>query len=104
MSEQELEESILDNLTTEREQRDPADGGDAFPCTPSASGWIRGMSLRDWFAGMAMQGLIANHAVWEETLRLSVQCGFDSNQFASMLAFGLSDAMLEERKRGTDAK
>ena len=45
------------------------DGGPAFPVMPpietdgqSASGYpypSSGLSLRDWFAGMAMQGLIA---------------------------------------------
>lgn len=32
------------------------DGGQAFPTTHD------GMSLRDWFAGMALQGLIASGA------------------------------------------
>ncbi len=40
------------------------DGGPAFPVTegPSLSGWY-GMTLRDWFAGQALAGLIANECL-----------------------------------------
>jgi hypothetical protein len=39
-------------------------GGSAFPVDPSADKYsnydfCKGMSLRDWFAGMALQGLIS---------------------------------------------
>jgi hypothetical protein len=33
------------------------DGGPAFP---TSSGGVEGMSLRDWYAGMAMKGLLAS--------------------------------------------
>jgi len=39
------------------------DGGPAFPNVPSDPGytkWDEGMSLRDWFAGQALTGLMAN--------------------------------------------
>ena len=61
------------------------DGGPAFPCELGASGygpvkscltpegqmaWIdlhHGMALRDWFAGMALQGMKANPSLdWED--------------------------------------
>ncbi len=37
-------------------------GGDAFPCSgnPECDQMLHGMSLRDWFAGMALQGWIAS--------------------------------------------
>ena len=34
-------------------------GGAAYPSGTTGAPFFRGMSLRDWFAGMAMQGLIA---------------------------------------------
>ena len=37
------------------------DGGPAFP----DNRWQDGMSLRDWFAGMALQGILAHQADWE---------------------------------------
>ncbi len=36
------------------------DGGPAFP-TPDKRYPDKGMSLRDWFAGMALQGIISSH-------------------------------------------
>ena len=46
----------------------PADGGAAFPCTneqfthgnPQTGDAWSGMSLRDWFAGQALAGLLAS--------------------------------------------
>jgi len=74
------------------------DGGPAFPSGEKtwlgdATGWdktepiFKGMSLRDWFAGMALQGIIAG----SQGLEMSTQ------QFAEQ-AFKLSDAMMKERQ------
>jgi len=52
------------------------DGGPAFPtdyvaeCPECRATWIAahghsGMSLRDWFAGMALQGILACEPDWE---------------------------------------
>lgn len=37
------------------------EGGQAFPFCPSEKGWehVPGMTLREWYAGLAMQSLIA---------------------------------------------
>jgi hypothetical protein len=40
-------------------QRDIDDGGSAFPFSTIDNFTAYGMSLRDWFAGMALQGLCA---------------------------------------------
>ena len=42
------------------------DGGPAF-ATMVESYVQEGMSLRDWFAGMALMGICANTHVWEMT-------------------------------------
>jgi hypothetical protein len=36
------------------------DGGPAFPVTTAVFNDMKGMTLRDWFAGMAMQGFLAS--------------------------------------------
>jgi hypothetical protein len=36
------------------------DGGPAFPIETTATPYAPGMSLRDWFAGQALCGLMAN--------------------------------------------
>ena len=70
------------------------DGGPAFPCSVAVapSGDVYGsdyfggcMSLRDWFAGQALAGMLAN----------------DSNQSAegdARVAYLIADAMLAARK------
>lgn len=72
------------------------DGGPAFPrsgetadCEPQD-----GMSLRDWFAGMAMQGLIAAGAHTPE----DVTAKFTDELVASW-SYSQADAMLAERER-----
>jgi hypothetical protein len=67
------------------------DGGPAFPISdqraPDGTGIMQGspgMSLRDWFAGMALQGLIANPVLYSNIDRVE-------------RAYSFADAMLAER-------
>ena len=65
----------------------PNDGGPAFPCT-DAKGFVSdGMSLRDYFAGQALAGLLA----------------FPGKDFPSSVialgAYDVADAMLAEREK-----
>ena len=62
------------------------DGGPAFPVDPSISMHREGMSLRDYFAGLAMQGLIAGGAE------------FDEYTDYAKSAYLFADTMLEARK------
>ena len=69
-------------------------GGPAFPTKnyaaiqPLAEGYSEGMSLRDWFAGMAMQGMVAKDTEPSpEQVPIIVQS-----------AYIMADAMLKERK------
>ena len=39
----------------------PKDGGPAFPMASDVSGHQPGMTLRDWFAGQALAGLLAGN-------------------------------------------
>lgn len=71
------------------------DGGPAFPIpdTVHANGQVQyganGMSLRDWFAGQAMQGMLANQALIDV---------FGQYKGMSVEAYGYADAMLAARK------
>lgn len=60
------------------------DGGPAFPC-PHESAPNEGMSLRDWFAGMALSGWIASVTVPPDANRAAEAC------------YQYADAMLAER-------
>lgn len=68
-------------------------GGPAFPIErhlPDSNECYYGMSLRDWFAGMAMQGFSAN---------ASDTClDWDFNMTAR-LSYEQADKMLEARKK-----
>jgi hypothetical protein len=63
------------------------DGGPAFPRPHEGCNAQDGMSLRDWFAGMAIQSCINNY--WSE------QCAADD---AAMAAYQIADAMLKARE------
>ena len=70
------------------------DGGPAFPNgeTETHSEWC-GMTLRDWFAGMAMQGILS--ADTKENLSVDV---------VARIAYDQADAMLiseEYHEKGT---
>lgn len=52
---------------------------------------LRGMSLRDWFAGMALQGLIASGRTQHMT-----------RENAALGAYDFADSMLAARCRQTD--
>ncbi len=59
------------------------DGGQAFPVGGVMQG--DGMSLRDWYAGMALQGLIA-HGIGDKT-----------DQIVAEVSYMVADAMLKAR-------
>lgn len=70
------------------------DGGPAFPESNSMGVMQHGMSLRDWFAGQALAGLMANSDCDHGAIR-------DSDESRKTLAetmFALADAMLRARK------
>lgn len=78
------------------------DGGPAFPF-PSDDGPgqfppARGMSLRDWFAGQALAGILAGG--FADTIpHDDVNGGGD----AAFFAYQYADAMLAERAKGGGA-
>lgn len=70
------------------------DGGFAFPkpdrdCANGAVQWgADGMTLRDWFAGQAVAGLLADHTSVCNTATYAA------------VAYEVADAMLVARKKG----
>lgn len=51
---------------------------------------LEGMSLRDWFAGQALAGMLACP---------TMESGMRNEQY-SRVSYAIADAMLAERKRG----
>lgn len=69
------------------------DGGPVHPLTDSVDGKLvtfKGISLRDHFAGLAMQGIVACGKRWP---------GETTPPEIAALAYRLADAMLKEREK-----
>jgi len=79
-------------------------GGPAFPVVPTMEGagqWgyaYPGMTLRDWFAGQALAGLLADS---KRSRKLYENAGGDDGilRCNSEWAYSLADAMLAERSK-----
>lgn len=76
------------------------DGGPAFPIpyATDMDGYVYapradGMSLRDWFAGMALQGILAS---FPPDANFATQAAKDALAADS---YDLADAMIAERKK-----
>jgi hypothetical protein len=65
-----------------------AEGGAAFPVS-TALHWSPGMSLRDWFAGQALAGVMANSNIKPT----------ETFETIANHAFAFADAMLAEREK-----
>lgn len=65
------------------------DGGQAFPVAETAESFgVSGMTLRDYFAARAMQGMIALGS-----------CSADEIPRVVMAAYGIADVMIAEREK-----
>jgi hypothetical protein len=80
------------------------DGGTAFPgLIPGAMGTVirsqEGMSLRDWFAGQALAGILADDSCTSpHLLSMHGKPGMTRSDVAAKVAYDLADAMLAARK------
>ena len=79
---------------------DVKDGGPAFPFEYDSTGFFgeparnlhTGMTLRDWFAGMALQGMLAGYC--------SQAAGVVNVGLLAHEAYDAADAMLKAREAG----
>ncbi len=62
-------------------------GGPAFPLGNTPEEWMNGMTLRDYFAAKAMQGLLTGGGDFEKFSHLAAD------------AYAIADAMLEARAK-----
>lgn len=75
----------------------PRDGGPAFPGGSEGKGCFEriapGMSLRDWFAGQALVGLLSCGT----SLELGPDEGNDNNRLSAVV-YSVADALLAARE------
>jgi hypothetical protein len=77
------------------------DGGQAFPVGNPTHGGEPGMTLRDWFAGQALAGILANPTVKDWEVAASEMGDPDALvQVCALMAHKQADAMLAEREKG----
>lgn len=74
------------------------DGGPAFPVTGATFGQ-NGMSLRDWFAGQALLGMMHNGYVPRQYLDPKDTEGNPPPRGHVVSAYRIADAMLAERSK-----
>lgn len=78
-------------------------GGPAFPIPllegETFHGNANGMSMRDWFAGMTLQGFMANTSMLDYLDRQSDQTREHRIACVAILCYEYADAMLQERAR-----
>ena len=84
------------------------DGGPAFPhdsIHQNPGGFPEpadGMSLRDWFAGRAMAGFLANPQ-WSNAIgKTSQEAGIPAQNGVAAMAYAQANAMLAERERAKE--
>lgn len=84
-----------------------SDGGPAYPVecnyeggrltggmqTGPCTGWVTGVSVRDWFAGKALQGMLASDRFIEDPPEKTAKC-----------AYMYADAMLAARTPSTEGE
>lgn len=80
------------------------DGGPAFPVpmVPWEGGFINvectGMSLRDWFAGQALQGILAGGSSWNSVANEVMKNeGLIGDVSTTGIAYRFADEMLKAR-------
>lgn len=69
-----------------------SDGGSAFPSLEIGQA---GMSLRDWFAGKAMQALLSDPKYLQAIKAQSLEV----DSFVANTAYEMADAMLGQREK-----
>jgi hypothetical protein len=74
----------------------PRDGGSAFPLGKGIGGINEGMSLRDYFAAAALQGILAG---WKGLPVNEIADGIMGGARVSKAAYVYADAMLAEREK-----
>ena len=75
------------------------DGGPAFPNAPSDPGytkWDEGISLRDWFAGQAMQALVGSMLTEKTRTKYNINKP-EHLDCVALDSYAIADAMIKAR-------
>ena len=70
------------------------DGGPAYPHDQNSGQWCQGMTLRQWYAGQALAGLMASFA--------GTDCVFPKPKDLARDSFVQADAMIAHEQKERD--
>jgi len=70
----------------------------AFPHTNHYGHKITGMTLRDYFAAKAMQGMFINQTIHSATMLLAKQMNMPEENALAKLSYEVADAMMKARE------
>ena len=80
------------------------DGGSAFPDPGAGEYWgkmpSKGMTLRQWYAGMAMQGFVAKGITEEAMQKANLLTSSDAANIIAIYALLVADAMIAHEREG----
>ena len=79
------------------------DGGPAFPQKEPLTSDCQGMSLRDHFAGLAMQARISDYESCMSLMEHVKKHGISFAAEVATQAYDMADAMLAQREKGSAA-
>jgi hypothetical protein len=71
----------------------------AFPVVCGGNVISPGMSLRDWFAGQAMAGMVSDGAILASSQIGAASCNQRIDDFIARVAYSYADSMLMERAK-----
>lgn len=74
------------------------DGGPAFPIAYDNTA-EHGMSLLDYFAAAALQGMLSSDSTIDTVVRLAKSGGKPLEEYIASMAYGYADAMLAKREK-----
>ena len=79
----------MSRLEVWKEHHKSDDGGPAFPTVAMTEGGYVGMTLRQWYAGMALQGILSSYATINNIA---------SAEASAKEAWERADAMLKQQE------
>jgi hypothetical protein len=71
----------------------------AFPVTAGPMAYSSGMTLRDYFAGQFLAGVVGNHEAMIDFARVAVEEPATTKNYVVKAAYDYADAMLIARKQ-----
>ncbi len=81
----------------------PGDGGPAFPRPANGPEYTAsqcGMTLREWYAGQALAGIVSNQGQLDGQGKRAIRFGVEAEVMIAATAVKMADSLLAELRKG----